>query len=205
MSDVPVDPDLKSRVLESFALAAEEPASTRPSASRRAATVAILAGTLAGVALWLFPPDEQLAFADIRSQVPALWRSADLPDMSTADAPPLPDGGWLSSKVAFDAAIGRFSLDDNEHHAIAVRRFSIRGRHGETASGMLLAISADVIRPGDRPANSDFFGGLKDSIVLDEGTLALVSWSQRDTVYVCLIPSGPAEAALQDALRIDFS
>jgi hypothetical protein len=70
---------------------------------------------------------------------------------------------------------------------------------------VLLAIPSDGVLSGDRPAKSSFVHGRKDSIVDGQAALAMVSWSEGDFVYVCLIPSGPAETTLQDALRVEFT
>lgn len=213
MSDVPCSAGLKFRIHDALERSGVAPAMgsaeiSRRSALRRAVGLTSAASVLLAVAMTLavyFRQHEQLAFNVIKSEMPAVWRSRDLPEFPATEAPRLPHGGWLSAKVSFSGTVGRYSLKDGRPSEIAVRRFSIRNPRGGIVSGMLLAIPADAIRSEDRPDETDFFHGLKDSIVQGRTTLAMVSWSEGSVVYVCLIPSGPAESVLQDALRIDVS
>lgn len=216
MTDVPLDEDARERFL--LRLSAARPAAAGASAGRsavsrravlRRALAMVAASTLMlAVAAWLAwnSAGPGLSLATVEQSIPQLWQGEPAEFDNSFD-PALPAGGWQSRRVRFEDVVRGVSLTGSDRHEMAVRRFQVAMQGGRRAAGLLLVFEAGAFSSADRPQPGDYVSaGAPAYISVAEGTqLAVVSWTEDDRVYLCVLPTGPSEDALKRALQITLS
>jgi hypothetical protein len=216
MSDVAVDEDARQRLLhllpaERVAVVGKssgDEAIPRRSALRRAVGMTVASTLMLAIASWTIwnSAGSGLTLATVRQSVPELWQG-ELTEFDGNFEPSLPSGGWQSSRVRFDSTVRGFSLGATDRQQIAVRRFQVEMSGGRTTEGLLLVLEGSALSPADRPQPGDYVSaGAPQYVSVADGTqLAVVSWTEGERVYLCVLPAGPSEDALKRALHIAVS
>ncbi len=217
MQDVPIPAGLKDRLLaatipadaDDFGasqLEAEEAAleavaelhdssssKTRGPARRTwlQAALAVTAACLCvGVGLWRFGYFEpsQVTLEDFRDS--ATLDLADLPDFEGDFSPERPGFGWRASPhVVVETPAKGLSLDGGTLHQIALFQFRFQVRR-RTVRGALMTVP--LSRVADPPPAKSFIPGNVHYVATGQGEFTTVAWTERDLVYVCVVPKSAA-------------
>ena len=201
MRAVPVPSDLRSRLLAAIrdadvptggselpAVVPAEPIATRRERGRRRARLVAIASTalclMAAVTIFVaqMSTAARWTLAELQREARGAWEQADqLPRFQGTFQPLLPEFGWQTSRSIHLAQEPHGFPPGTVPHPAAVYEFVLAGPR--PVRGILLVTKTEFVA---NPPESQAFNARG----VGSGPMGVVSWTEGDLVYVCVISGG---------------